>query len=100
MPEGPVPPDAPPGLRLRLLSIEGWLTDRRFYLSDDGSVWCRVASYVSLFPPRWRQVVGEELGAVVLHGWTLAQLVATLTGPPEEEPTDRGSRPRGPLSPG
>jgi hypothetical protein len=92
MADRPVRPDAPPGLRLRLLGSEGWLTDRQFYLSDDGSVWCRQASYAPLFPPRWRQVSGEELESVVLHGWTLAQLAATLTAPPEDEPTGRGRR--------
>jgi hypothetical protein len=77
-----------------------WLTDRRFYLADDGSVWCREVSYVSLFPPRWRPLGAEELGAIVLHGWTLAQIVATLSAPPEDEPTDRARKRQTPVSPG
>jgi hypothetical protein len=89
MPHRPVPPDAPADLRLRGLGGDDWLADRRYFLADDGSVWCRQASYVGLFPPRWRRVLPEEQQAVVLNGWTLAQTVATLTAPPEEEPTDR-----------
>jgi hypothetical protein len=81
MSEGPIPPDAPPGLRLSLLGTEGWLKDRSFYLAHDGTVWCREASYVGLSPPRWRSLGAEELESVVLHGWTLAQLVATLSAP-------------------
>jgi hypothetical protein len=95
-----VPPDAPAGLRLRCLGGDGWLTDRRFYLADGGSVWCRQAGHVSLFPPHWRLVPAEEQQAVVLNGWTLAQLVATLAAPPEDAPTDRERKRRTPLSPG
>jgi hypothetical protein len=100
MPHRSVPPGAPPGLCLRLLGSDGWLTDRRFYLAGDGSVWCREASCSGFVTPRWRAVGPEEQAATVLRGWTLAQLAATVAAPPEDEPTDRErKRPPAPITP-
>jgi hypothetical protein len=92
MPHRPVPPDAPPGLRFRLLGGTSWLTDRRFYLAHDGSVWCREAGYAGFATPRWRAVPPEDWERIELSGQTLTQLVADLTQAPEDVPTARARR--------
>jgi hypothetical protein len=87
VPDRPVPDDAPPGLNLSLLGGNFWLTDRRFFLADDGSVWCREVGYAVFARPRWRAVLPAEQGMVVLNGRTLAELVAErLDLPPQPPP--------------
>jgi hypothetical protein len=100
MPASNVPLDAPPGVR-HLLGGTSWLTDRRYFLADDGTVWCREAGYAGFATPRWRRVPVEEQDSIMLRGWTLAQVAATLMTPPEDVPTDRGWQKRQtPVSPG
>src|SRR4051794_19852812 len=89
MPHRPVPPDAPSGLRYRFLGGNSWLTDRRFYLADDGSVWCREAGYAGFATPRWRAIPPEQWDRIELAGHTLAQLVADLSQCAEDVPTVR-----------
>jgi hypothetical protein len=81
MSQRPAPADSPPaGVRLRTLGGITWLKDRRYFLADDGSVWCREASYGGYVPPRWRRVGPEECSLIEVEGRTLTARIADLTG--------------------
>jgi hypothetical protein len=81
MTQRPAPADAPsPGLRLRPLGGITWLKDRRYFLADDGSVWCREASYGGYGPARWLRVGPEECNLIEVEGRTLTARIADLAG--------------------
>ena len=90
----PAAHDGPSGLRLKPLAVTGRLFERRYFLAEDGGVWCRESVLGGWWTPRWLAVQVEDLGSVVLDGLTLAELLGVLRPSHLDAPTDLVRRPR------
>ena len=88
MPQDPTPPESLQGRRLRLLGVAGSLCERRYYLTDDGAVWCEETALAGWWPARWVAVPAAEHDQIFLEGRTLAELVDAARQAHLDAPTD------------
>jgi hypothetical protein len=90
----PAPDDGPPGPRLKQLGVTGRLFERRYFLAEDGKVWCRESALGGWWTPRWLAVPAEDLGRVRLDGRTLAEVIGMVRQADLDAPTDLVRRPQ------